>query len=312
LENKTIFTFFTAGEIKSKMNIKQKLKNHPALYQFLLYFLNQINYFNWRFNHFFPKYTLTEAWKKRIELVKQSEDNSKIIHVKEAGALRPDHQVMHNGLKITLGSYYDYGNTVLIRENKGVHEPQEEYVFQEVLKYMPEGACMMELGSYWAFYSMWFASKVKQAKCIMVEPDPHKMNFGKLNFRLNHFEGTFQLGFIDSHTDPKPGIPTFNVDYLMKKHNISFVDILHSDIQGYEYKMLQGAAEAIRSHKIGYIFISTHSNLLHEQCMQHLLQNGFDILCSANLNETYSWDGLLVARSKALKGPGKIAIGLRK
>ena len=39
---------------------------------------------------------------------------------------------MHNGLKIHLGSYYGPEGATQLIINKGVHEPQEEYVFQEV------------------------------------------------------------------------------------------------------------------------------------------------------------------------------------
>jgi hypothetical protein len=290
------------------MNIKQRLKNRPAFYQLILSLLNSINYFNWRFNYSFPHYTLSDTWRKRIDLVRQSEDNLKIEHIPNAGEIFRDHQVMHNGLKIALGSYYDYGNTILLRENKGVHEPQEEYVFQEVLKSMPAGACMMELGSYWAFYSMWFARQVNESTCFMVEPDPHKMNFGKLNFKLNNLKGIFNLGFIDGENRLGESIPTFTVDYLIKKHGIDFLHMLHSDIQGYEYAMLHGAQEAIKNNKIGYIFISTHSNQLHEQCKAFLVEHNFDIICSANLDETYSWDGLIVARNNLFTGLQHIEI----
>src|SRR5688572_22798103 len=163
-----------SGEIKLKMNIKQRLKNQPRLYQSLLNILNAINYFNIRFKLYFPKYEVSQLWKNRITLVKQSPDNAKVHHATNAGQIFNDHQLMHNGLKITLGSYYDYGNTILLQENKGVHEPQEEYIFQEVIKFIPPGGCMFELGSYWAFYSMWFASEIQHARCIMIEPDPHK------------------------------------------------------------------------------------------------------------------------------------------
>ncbi|HEY8937752.1 MAG TPA: FkbM family methyltransferase [Cyclobacteriaceae bacterium] len=293
------------------MNIKQRLKNKPTLYAGILSILNAINYFNIRFNIFYPKYKLSENWRKRIELVKASDDNNKIVYDKDAGTLHKNHQVMHNGLKITLGSYYDYGNTVLIKENKGVHEPQEEYVFQEVLKHIPEGACMFELGSYWAFYSMWFASVIKKSKCFMIEPDPHKMNFGKLNFKLNKLQGTFDLGFIDQQTNLKSNIPTYSVDYLVEKHQVEFIHVLHSDIQGYEYKMLNGAMNTFKAGKIAYVFISTHSNELHYQCEDFLSQNNFEILCSADLDETFSWDGLLVARNKNIVGPGPISISKR-
>jgi hypothetical protein len=293
------------------MNMRQILKKKPALYAVFLYVLNSINYFNRRFNFFFPNYKVTEVWKKRIEFVMQSEDNDKILRSKDAGYIYKNYQIMHNGLKIILGSYYDYGNAILLKKNRGVHEPQEEYVFQEVLKHMPENGCMLELGSYWAFYSMWFASKIKNARCIMIEPDPHKMNFGRTNFKLNKLKGDFDLGLISDHVDLNSNIPIYSVDYLMKKHSVAFLHVLHSDIQGYEYAMLQGSIESIESHKIGYIFISTHSNELHQQCFDFLVNHDFDIISSANLDETFSWDGLLVAKSKSFTGVSTMEISKR-
>lgn len=293
------------------MGLKQKLKNIPAVYNAILRVLNAVDYFNIRFRSQFPKYQITPTWKKRLDLVRLSTDNQKIEKVPNAGVIMHDHQVMHNGLKIALASYYDFGNTILIRDNDGVHEPQEEYVFQEVLKYMPEKATMLELGSFWAFYSMWFASKVKNARCIMIEPDPHKMNFGKLNFHMNKLQGTFDLGFIGKDDALGRNIPQYTVDHLIKKYTIDFVDVLHSDIQGYEYDMLKGASDALRRQKIGYFFISTHSNTLHEQCADELRNYGYEIMFSANLDESYSWDGLLVAKKNGIPGPTGVVISKR-
>jgi hypothetical protein len=293
------------------MGIKQKLKNIPAVYNLLLTTLNAINYFNIRFKLQYPSYQLSERWQHRIALVKQSADNDYIKPVSGAGKLFNNYQLMHNGMKITLGSYYDYGNTRLLEENNGVHEPQEEFVFQEVLKEIQDNGSMMELGSYWAFYSIWFASKVPGAKCYMVEPDPHKMNSGKLNFKLNRLSGTFISGFIDQYDQANKSIPTYSVDSLMTRYKIGFLDILHSDIQGYELNMLRGAEKSLLSGNIGYLFISTHSNELHYQCRDFLLARNYDIVCSADLNETYSWDGVLVAKSKKLTGIKSIAISKR-
>ena len=215
---------------------------------------------------------------------------------------------MHNGIRITLGSYYDYGNTHLLLENKGVHEPQEEYIFQQVLPFIREGGTMMELGSYWAFYSLWFASVVKNARCFMVEPDPHKMNFGKLNFKLNGFKGVFRMGFIDGHTDTNRNIPIYHIDHLMKSFGIDFLDILHSDIQGYELNMLKGAQDALSKKKVGYVFISTHSNDLHSQCIAELKKYGYVIVADANLDETFATDGVIVAKLPGQPGPDALVV----
>jgi hypothetical protein len=232
----------------------------------------------------------------------ESSDNKRIVHVPDAGKINDNHQVMHNGLKITLGSYYDYGMTVLIRENKGVHEPEEEYAFQEILKSLPKDACMFELGSFWAFYSMWFAANIPDSTCVMIEPDPHKINFGKLNFKLNGLRGVFDLGFIMKDTNLNKNIPEYSVDYLLEKHSIEYLHLLHSDIQGYELDMLKGATKAFQQNKIGYIFISTHSHELHYQCKEFLQTHSFKILVSHDLNQTSSWDGLLVGKSSSIAG----------
>jgi hypothetical protein len=295
----------------SLVSLKQKIKNLPALYNAMLAVLNALDYFNRRFHSSFPRYKVTPHWQKRIDTVRASPDNDRLSHVAGAGNIFPDHQLMSNGLKITLGSYYDYGNTHLLKENKGVHEPQEEYAFAEVLKHIKPGSAMMELGSYWAFYSMSFAKEIHNARNFMVEPDPHKMNFGKLNFKLNRFSGVFDLGFITDKTNLKPSIPFYSVDFLIKKHSIAHLSILHSDIQGYELKMLEGAVDALQKQSIDYFFISTHSNELHRACIEKLLSFKYSILCEANLDQSYSVDGLIVAKSSSAAGPDRIDISKR-
>lgn len=292
------------------MGLKQKIKNIPAIYNALLTLLNNLNYFDWSFHRRFPRYKLTSYWLNRIAIVKSSPDNLKLQPVPDAGKVFPDHQLVHNGLKITLGSYYDYGNTHLLMENQGIHEPQEEYAFDKILKSIPRKGTMMELGSYWAFYSMWFAKEVPQAQCFMIEPDPHKMNFGKLNFSKNKLKGIFDLGFISDGYKPA-SIPYYSVDHLMKKHKIQHLNILHSDIQGFELKMLEGCKDALASGMIDYFFISTHSNELHNACIAKLKSSSFEILCEANLDESFSVDGLIVAKRKGVGGPENIDISKR-
>ena len=274
-----------------------KLKSFPLIYQSLLWLLNRVGYFDWKFRRNFPRYQPTSRWKDRIALVVTSPDNRKINRVSQAGQVQADHQRMHNGLKIRLGSYYDYGNTLLLQQNQGVHEPQEEYVFQEVLKMIPPGGAMLELGSYWAFYSMWFCQQVPNARCFMVEPDPYKMNFGRQNFRFNQMEGTFIKGFISDQSDAAGSTPVLTVDEILRTQNIRHLDILHADIQGYEYVMLQGAHTVLQQQLADFIFISTHSNELHAQCLACLLRYDYEVIADANLDESYSWDGLLVVKS---------------
>jgi hypothetical protein len=62
--------------------------------------------------------------------------------------------------------------------------------------------------------------------------------------------------------------------------------------------MLLGAKQTIADDKIGYFFISTHSDEVHYKCLELLKQKGYLIVTSIDLQETFSEDGLIVAKNK--------------
>jgi hypothetical protein len=249
-------------------------------------------------------------WRARIEEVISCPDNQKIPRVKEAGRINGNIQIMHNGLKIILGSYYGQGITKMLQKNKGVHEPQEEFVFSKVLEHLREEAVMIELGSYWAFYSMWLLQHRSKGKVYLYEPDEHNLVYGKKNFELNGFEGDFNHAFISGETNSTTSPCTLNLPYIFQDKELEFIDILHSDIQGYELNLLEGARNLLREEKIGYLFLSTHDNKKHHACINLLKEYSYEILCEADIDNTFSYDGLIVA--KALKYPGIDPIKISK
>lgn len=242
-------------------------------------------------------------WEKRIKDVLKSPDNKHIPRAPNAGKIIKKSLIMHNGIKINPLSYCSYPMLKMLIKNKGVHEPQEERVFLEVLKTLPPKSVMLELGSYWAFYSMWFFSTIKKATCYMVEPNKECLHSGIKNFKLNKMNGIFYNAYIGrKFLVNEKGEKTISVDFFVKEKNIDFIHILHADIQGKELEMLYGAKKLITDKKIGYIFISTHSNVLHELCIHFLTDYNFILICSVNLDETYSYDGLIVMRAPYFPG----------
>jgi len=246
----------------------------------------------------------SKDWQSRIELVKSCYDNLSIPRHRNSGQVINGFLHMHNNIKIYPNSYYGFSMLRMLIENKGVHEPQEEKAFQEVLEHIKDNSVMLELGSYWGFYSMWF-NKLKKGKTILVEPEISNLEYGKKNFELNKLNGVFYNNFISSYVHEK----TITVDKIFELENIDRLAICHSDIQGHELEMLKGLKNNISN--VDYFFISTHSNELHHNCIDYLTKNNFEILCSANLNETYSYDGLIVAKNKIIFGPSKIQITKR-
>lgn len=264
---------------------------------------NIYNYIKIKYFAFRDKKRLTNHWKVRISDVINCPDNAFIPRVPNAGEIKNGIQIMHNGLKIYEGSYYGEGIAAMLKKNNGVHEPQEEKIFLEVLKELDNNdVVILELGCYWAFYSMWFLKECKNGKAYLVEPDLENLKYGENNFKLNNFEGNFLQGLVGKEYIKNETISTYNIDYLINKWELKLIDILHCDIQGEEYNMLQGISEKHLLYKIKYFFISTHSNKIHSDCKLYLASKGYDILADINLDETYSFDGILVGKNKIYPG----------
>jgi hypothetical protein len=201
--------------------------------------------------------------------------------------------ILHNSNRVPISgsfAYYDNFSEILIM-NRGVHEPLEEYCFQQVLsKIKTPAPLMLELGAYWAHYSMWLLKKFPKAKCYMVEPYMPHLECGKNNFEINKFQGEF--------INDGVGNSGFKFDKFVRERNLITLDILHSDIQGSEIEMIEGARTSLQQHLVEYLFISTHSEDLHNRVISEIRKFGYRIeVTSGHDDHTTSFDGLVMASS---------------
>lgn len=254
----------------------------------------------------------TSDMEPRTREVLACPDLKSIPTVPGAGELHDGVLTMHNGLKVLSGSYSGDPMTNLLSRTKGIHEPQEEKVFAEVLKYIPPGSAMLELGAWWGFYSMWFRKEVADGRLFLIEPFADNLAFGEKNLALNGMSATFLQAFIDvtSHREGDQ-TPFVCIDDALAQFGIDRLAILHCDIQGYEAAMLRGAAKSIAARKIDYFFLSSHCTNLHYECLDLLRSEDYEILAHADMLDTYSFDGLIVGRRKELKGCPPVPIALR-
>lgn len=252
------------------------------------------------------------GWKARIAAILACPDIALLPRVPGAGQLNGRVQIMHNGLKVVKDCYYRWRGTALFAATGGVHEPQEERVFAEVLKFVPPDGVMIELGAYWGFYSMWFAREAPRSRCVLVEPVLINLDLGRENFRLNGFDGEFVRAMVGATSSRHWSRgTTICVDDLVEQRGLERIDVLHSDIQGFEGEMLKGAAQTLRARKVRFVFISTHSPELHEHCRAELRKQDFEIIADADLRGTFSVDGILVGQLRGTPGPGPVAISQR-
>ena len=227
------------------------------------------------------------SFEKRFVDIMSDPSNHFIERVPNAGQVEDDLIIMHNGIKIKNNCYY--GNfSEILRLNQGCHEPSEERMFSKVLQFIPENGTMIELGSYWAFYTIWFNKCVKNAKNYCIEPSWDNLNVGKENCKINNVNANFTCGFVNNES--------IKLSKFVQEKNIDFIDILHSDIQGSEFEMLQDIIPFLDKNKIRYLFISTHSNKLHYDCVNLLKEHKYRIISSADYEtETFCYDGIIVA-----------------
>jgi hypothetical protein len=207
-------------------------------------------------------------------------------------------QVMHNGIVVLADAYYNQATTAIIKALHGHHEPQEEWVFHEVLQAMRPEAVMVELGAYWSYYSLWFQHAVPGGVSYLVEPDADNLRCGQENFRLNGKCGTFLHALVGGRCDATTNPPTITVDHLVHREGLRRIDILHADIQGFEYQMLLGAENLLNGGGARFLFISTHGLLVHYRCLRHLRGKGLHIVASHTPPQSYSDDGLIVATTE--------------
>ena len=219
--------------------------------------------------------------------------NLLIERVPMAGVVEGTDVYLHNGNRVPIegdDAYYGSFSKLLVI-NRGVHEPLEEYVFQQLIKILPEAPLMIELGSYWAHYSMWLKKMRPQATVILIDTDAAYLTTGANNFRRNGFGGEFFQAFV--------GTGHLEIDSFRESRMLPKIDVLHVDIQGFELEMLKGCQNSLSEERVDYLVVSTHSQEKHFGVVTTLAGLGYRIEVTSELdNETTSFDGFVFASSR--------------
>ena len=254
----------------------------------------------------------------RVTITTSCRDTDHLPKVSNAGQFVGENnslQVMHNGVLVGRDCYDGAWMTEIIQQLYGHHEPQEEVVFSVILDRLKTSnttPTMLELGSYWCYYSLWFLNEFPNGLAHCVEPDINNLEIGRKNFSLNNRTGIFHNALIDEapggptsffcYSDSTTrAVPIESLDSLITKFGLSHIDILHSDIQGFELPLLRGAFETLKSRSVRFVVLSTHHSSIseddftHERCLLLLKEAGAHIIAEHNVFESFSGDGLIVA-----------------
>lgn len=257
------------------------------------------------------------ATEDRIRMGVRCRDCDSVPKVPRAGMVLSDpdgvrFQLMHNGLKMVEDGYCGAWMTDLIARCGGHHEPQEERLFHEVVSRLPDEGTMLELGGWWSFYSLWYLQGSPSRRALVLEPDPAHLEVGKSNALLNGLAPMFQQGFVgEAFAEDIPfttedsgeiSLTCFTVERLMHQAGFDRLSILHCDAQGAETAVLRSCQELFRQRNIDWVFVSTHAHqitgdpLTHQRCLSLLRDAGATIEAEHDVHESFSGDGLIVAR----------------
>jgi FkbM family methyltransferase len=254
---------------------------------------------------------------ERVALATRCRDCDVIPKISDAGAVfslpgRPPFQLMHNGIRVVADGYYGKWMTDLIRLCRGHHEIQEERLFHEVIKWLPADATMIELGGFWAYYSLWFLQHHPRRRSVVIEPEPTHLAVGRANAALNGLAPSFHAGFAAAERLPSVpfrtevsgtlDLPCYAIADLMEIEELERLTLLHCDTQGAETEVIRSSRDLFEAGKIDWVFVSTHAHqisgdpLTHQRCLEMLRSFGAVIEAEHDVHESFSGDGLIVAR----------------
>jgi len=252
----------------------------------------------------------------RIEMTVSCKDAAKIPKAEGAGTVVNEHglpvQIMHNGIRVLAGGYYGAWIIEIIERLRGHHEPQEEAVFDAILRYISPHAIMLEIGGYWAYYSLWFLRGFAETRrAFVIEPDPDHLDVGQKNASINGYSISFTQGFVGARSEPDVffstetagplQLPMIGISDFLATHRIETLDLLHCDSQGAELVALQSCEALLRAGRIKFVILSTHVHfisgdpLTHQRCLHLLRELGGQILAEHDVHESFSGDGLIAA-----------------
>lgn len=245
-------------------------------------------------------------------------DSDTIPKVASAGRIIHENgqnlQVMHNGLRVIAGGYHGDWMAHIIRGLRGHHEPQEEVVFHTLLNYARHNSLIVELGCFWAYYSLWYLFEIPGSHAICVEPDPHNIKVGRKNALLNGMEDriTFFEAWIGgsdfqtmTHTTESTQevrtLPCLDMAAVLDRIGGQTIELLHIDAQGAEDDFIPSMRHAVENRAVRFLVVSTHHSSIsgrldtHGECCDMIRSLGGHILIEHDVQESFSGDGLIVA-----------------
>lgn len=175
----------------------------------------------------------------------------------------------------------------------GSYELDKQKLFERTIQ---PGKVVYDLGANVGFYTLLSSVIVgASGKVYAFEPLPRNINYLRQHMKINQVEN---VQIIEAAISDKTGEVTFNegadpstgridgngaiyvkcvaLDQLYASNEVLAPDFMKIDIEGGELLALQGARQIIEKHH-PVIFLATHGNEVHVQCLKLLASFGYEV-----------------------------------
>jgi FkbM family methyltransferase len=175
----------------------------------------------------------------------------------------------------------------------GHYEYEKQSIFQEAIG---QGSTVFDIGANVGFYTLLSSVLVgPEGKVFAFEPIPENLLYLRRHVELNHLTN---VSIIEAAVSDHTGFTKFNqgrtrsqgyispegnllvrtvcLDELYFKGEIIVPDVMKIDVEGSELLVLKGA-KSILQHYHPLIFLSTHGEYVHRQCIELLESIGYTL-----------------------------------
>jgi len=226
--------------------------------------------------------------------------------------------IVYSGLKMLSGINTHPG------DGPAANHANEHQIFLRVLDHIKntENPVMVELGCFWALWSLVFRQRFSGGKNILVELGKRQLSVGEKNFQLNDFSfssyfggfflensGTFNNRKNDIEYQQTPNSywddsivgetvgKELDFSHIIKTEKLKTIDLLHMDIQGSELPLIEYLHRNKIFGIIQNIVVATHNQKIHDSVLSLLQQNDF-IIYENHPYGRVGGDGFLCATKK--------------
>ncbi len=176
----------------------------------------------------------------------------------------------------------------------GTYEIEQQRMFTDKIK---EGDTVFDIGANVGFYSL-IASKIvgDRGNVYAFEPAPRNVHYLKRHFDLNTCTNSkVFIGGVSNKKDvvyfndgdhaatgflsqEKSGllVPVISLDELIADQIILRPNLMKIDVEGAEVDVLHGALQTLKEFH-PTIFLSTHSEQIHQECIELLKSLGYTL-----------------------------------